>query len=89
MTEEIKNMAKGKRIYVLTSQIKNKILTASAITIRKKVAGKVFLIRGRLGAIYCRHCKKEISVGEAVLSTRAKRRQNLYHINCAVAVNLL
>jgi hypothetical protein len=82
-------MAKGKRIYVLTNQIKNKILNASMITIRKQVAGKVILIQGRLRAIHCRRCNKEIVVGEAVVSSRAKRRQNLYHVNCAVAVNLL
>lgn len=82
-------MAKGKRIYVLTSQIKNKILNASTITIRKKVEGKVILIRGRLRTIYCRRCNKEITLGEAVVSSRAKRRQNLYHINCAISINLL
>lgn len=91
MTTEHKrtDMARGKRIYVLTDQIKNKILKASAITIRKQIAGKVFLIRGRLRAIHCRRCNKEIAIGEAVLGTRARRRQNLYHVNCAAAVNLL
>ena len=82
-------MARAKRIYVLTSQIKNKILNASTMTIRKKVGHRVVMIRGNLRAIHCRRCSKEIIVGEAVVSTRAKRRQNLYHINCAVAVNLL
>jgi hypothetical protein len=82
-------MARAKRIYVLTDQIKNKILNASAMTFRKTVSGKVMIISGRLRAIHCKRCNKEIAVGEAVVSNRAKRRQNLYHINCAVAVNLL
>ena len=82
-------MAKGKRIYVLTSQIKNKILRESATTVRKRIAGKAFLIRGKLGAIHCRRCSKEIDVGEVVLSSRAKRRQNLYHVKCAASVNLI
>jgi NAD-dependent SIR2 family protein deacetylase len=59
------------------------------MTIQKKVGRRVVMIRGSLRTIHCRRCSKEIAVGEAVVSTRAKRRQNLYHINCAVAINLL
>ncbi len=82
-------MAKGKRIYVVTNQIKNKILRESAITMHKRIAGKVFLIRGKLRTIHCRRCSKEIDIGEVVVSSRARKRQNLYHVRCAASVNLI
>jgi|GEM_PF-3765312 len=82
-------MSKGKRIYILTNQIKNKILTASAVTIQRRIAGRVYLIHGRLKTITCKRCSKEINIGDAVVSSRAKRRQNLYHVNCALSVNLI
>jgi hypothetical protein len=82
-------MAKGKRIYVLTNQIKNKIIKESTTTMRKHIAGRVFFIRGKLRSIHCRLCSQEIDVGEVVVSSRAKRRQNIYHVKCAASVNLL
>ena len=82
-------MSNSKRIYVLTGQIKNKILSASTITLKKRIEGRVFLIRGRLRSIHCKRCNREIVIGETVFSSRAKRKQNLYHFNCAISVNLI